>query len=327
MVAEPWDLWSNEAGNFPTGWGEWNGHYRDTIRRFIAGGADAREVADVMNGDRSRFHGQAHPTVNMIDSHDGFTFMDLVSYHEKQNTRLRWPFGPSDGGSDDNLSSDHEGNHGLRRQHLRNLWTILFFSRGVPMVVAGDELGRTQNGNNNPWNVDSVAMANNYAMAATSSPCRTATDDGGAYDDNFGTGAGPVDRNPLFVFARYVVQARRTSATLHAEVHGRGVTYRFTREDGVRPLEGWNRAIAVRISGRAVNGCDYLVFLNMAEKTIGFTVGKPASGHRWSRIIDTADWAEPQGNCWDAHEGTRITGAYEVHPFSIVVLEETTSAD
>jgi isoamylase len=330
MIAEAWDLWGYEVGNFPQDWGEWNGHYRDTVRRFVLGQGNAQELAEVMNGDFSRFadQGGSQRSINLVVAHDGFTLMDLVSYAGKLNGSLAWPFGPSDGGTDDNLSSDHGGDHALRRQQLRNLWTILLFSRGVPMVVWGDEFGRTQNGNNNPWNVDSVATWNNYWMIATHAPNRVPTGGGGAYHDNFGLATSAADKNPLFVFVRFVLGLRRRSAALKQRGYGDlelgsgDVTYLFRREDGERPLEAWNRAVWVRIDGRALGEGDFLLLLNLFDGDVAFRVPEMDPGRRWVRIIDTASWAEPQYNHWDASQAATIVDEYCVHAWSVVVLEE-----
>lgn len=160
MIAEAWDLW-----------GEWNGHFRDAVRRFLKGDGNTRDFLERVNGDYQTFNDRGGPqrSINFVTAHDGFTLMDLVSYDAKNNS-VDWPFGPSDGGSDDNQSWDSAGDHALRRKRLRNFWTILLFSRGVPMTVSGDEFGRTQNGNNNPYNIDSVATWSSYNMVAINHP-------------------------------------------------------------------------------------------------------------------------------------------------------------
>jgi glycogen operon protein len=330
MIAEAWDLWGYEVGNFPRDWGEWNGHYRDTVRRFVRGQGNAREFAEVVNGDVSRFadQGGSQRSINLIVAHDGFTLMDLVSYGNKQNQSLVWPFGPSDGGNDDNLSWDHGGDHALRRQQLRNLWTILLFSRGVPMAVWGDEFGRTQNGNNNPWNVDSVATWNNYWMIRTNAPHRVPTGGRGAYHDNFGVAGSAPDKNPLFAFACFVLGLRRRSATLKQRGYGDlelgsgDVTYVFRREDGQSELQPWNRAVWVRIDGSALGEGDFLLFTNFFDRELGFQVPDLRRGRRWVRIIDTASWAEPELNTWHPARAATIVGDYRLHPWSVVVLEE-----
>ncbi|OHD80106.1 MAG: hypothetical protein A2355_13230, partial [Spirochaetes bacterium RIFOXYB1_FULL_32_8] len=158
MIAEAWDMWGYPVGNFPNGWGEWNGRYRDSVRKYMTGdtsGHDGVSYTDAFYGDYAHFNDQGgpHKSINFLVAHDGFTLTDLVSYNAKQNSFLSWPFGPSDGGGDSNMSWDSDGSQSFRRQRLRNFWAFQMFSRGTPMIVYGDELARTQNGNNNPYNI------------------------------------------------------------------------------------------------------------------------------------------------------------------------------
>ncbi len=326
MIAEAWDLWGYEVGNFPSEWGEWNGRYRDAARRFLRGEGNARELAEMMDGDVTHFadNGGASRCVDFVDAHDGFTMLDLVSYASKQNAQP-YPFGPTDGGTDDNLSSDSGGDHARRRQQLRNIWTLLAFSRGLPMVVYGDELGRTQNGNNNPWCLDSVATWTNYRMIATNRPTSLATEGGGAYHDNFGAAASERGRNPLFVFAHFVLSCRRSSPLLGRATHddqGRTLPelpYRFTREDGHSPLQPQNRCLCLEIDGRDRALGRLLLLINGFVEQVRFRV--PTDG-RFRRIIDTAAWAEPADNCWPLSRAELIEASYQVWPQSMVVLEE-----
>ncbi|HET9627755.1 MAG TPA: alpha-amylase family glycosyl hydrolase, partial [Kofleriaceae bacterium] len=190
VVAEPWDISAFGVGQFPSGWNEWNGTYRDATRRFFNGnlsGANGATYADVFNGDFNDYNDQGGPgkSVNLLDAHDGFTLADLVSYNAKTNSARAWPFGPSDGGNDSNDSWDSNGDHALRRQRVRSLLTWQMLSRGVPMIIAGDEFGRTQNGNNNSYNLDAVGNWNNYGMIAADSPQAIATGvSGEAYHNN-----------------------------------------------------------------------------------------------------------------------------------------------
>lgn len=194
------------------------------------------------------------------------------------------------------------------------------------MTVWGDEFGRTQNGNNNPYNIDSVATWNNYAMAATPAPNRVATGSGGAaYHDNFGTGTNTDGRNPLFVFAQYVVQLRRQHPALQQRQYadlvmnsGGDVTYQFKRADGQTDLREDDRCIWLRIDGSEVQDHDFLLLINMYSAPISFNL--PAG--QWRRIIDTATWAEKRHNIWSLDEADLIQSDYGVNPFSIVVLEE-----
>jgi isoamylase len=328
MIAEAWDLWGYEVGNFPAAWGEWNGRFRDAVRHFLKGDGNTLDFVERVNGDYQNFNDQGGPqrSINFITAHDGFTLMDLVSYNDKNNS-VEWPFGPSDGGSNDNLSWDSEGDHALRRQRLRNFWTILAFSRGVPMAIWGDEFGRTQNGNNNAYNVDSVATWSNYAMVATNHPNAIDTGGGGAYHNNFGTADCPEDRNPLFVFVRYVLQLRQNARCLQQRRYadlvmdsGGDVTYMFKREDGERDLFDSNRCVWLRIDGSEIGETDFLLFCNMHSERVAFSIPQAPSGRRWLRFIDTAAWAEPYFNCWSEAEASEMEGSYGVEPYSVVVL-------
>ena len=333
IIAEAWDIWGYEVGNFPAGWGEWNGRYRDAVRRFLKGDGNTTDFTTRVNGDYESFNDQGGPqkSINFIVAHDGFTLMDLVSYNYKNNNNP-WPFGPSDGGNDNNDSWDSGGDRTLRRQRLRNFWTIQFFSRGVPMVVWGDEFGRTQNGNNNAYNIDSVATWNNYNAIATNSPTTIATGYGGSYHDNFGTATNPDQRNPLFVFASYIAHLRQNHLALRQHQYadfemdaGDDVTYLFRKTDGYSYLSSSDRCVWLRIDGSEVKDHDFLVLINMYSEPVNFYVPSQDSaqnGHQWVLIIDTAAWAESNFNYWVVKEASSITDNYAVNPFSIVVLEE-----
>lgn len=336
VVAEAWDLWGYEVGNFPPGWAEWNGRYRDGLRRFLKGDGNTGELCAMVNGDFDHFADQGGPqrSINFLTAHDGFTLMDLVSFTVKDNDQP-WPFGPSDGGSDNNLSWDSGGDRTLRRQRLRNAWTLLLLSRGVPLVVAGDEWGRTQNGNNNPYNLNTIAMWDNWAMAASTAPTAVPVDPARPelrYRDVFGPADAPAGANPLLVFAGFLARFRRDHPGLRqrrygdAELGGDDVSYLFDAPDGGRgPAEG-DRTVRLRIDAAAVGGVDLLVCVNMADHVVGFAVPEPAPGRDWRRIVDTAAIFEPAGNCWPAATGAVIVGDYRAAPWSVVVLAEQPGA-
>jgi isoamylase len=160
LIAEPWDIGTYQVGNFPVDWSEWNGRFRDTVRRFVKG--DAGQVRDLgarvtgsadLYGDDGR---SAYNSVNFITCHDGFTLADFVSYGGKHNEANQE--GNRDG-SDDNNSwncgaegpSDDPSVYRLRRQLAKNHLCLLLFSAGTPMVLGGDEFLRTQRGNNNAY--------------------------------------------------------------------------------------------------------------------------------------------------------------------------------
>ena len=166
LIAEPWDIGDGgyQVGNFPPGWAEWNGRYRDTVRRFWRGDAGVLpELATRLSGSSNLYSqsGQKpHASINFVTSHDGFTLADLVSYNEKHNeangednrdgnpNNLSWNCGIEGPTDDPEIRA-------LRMRQQRNLLLTLLVSVGVPMLSGGDEIGRTQHGNNNGYCQDS----------------------------------------------------------------------------------------------------------------------------------------------------------------------------
>ncbi len=160
LIAEPWDLGTYEVGNFPVDWSEWNGRFRDTVRRFVKGDRDqlpdlARRLtgsADLY-GDDGR---SAYASVNFVTCHDGFTLADLVSYDRKHNEAN---LEDNRDGTDDNSSwncgaegeTDDPAVLQLRRQLVKNHLVCLMIAAGTPMMLGGDEMLRTQRGNNNAY--------------------------------------------------------------------------------------------------------------------------------------------------------------------------------
>jgi glycogen operon protein len=333
IIAEPWDTNDgNEIGNFPAGWAEWNGNYRDAVRLAMTGnlsGMNGVGYADAFYGDYNQFDraGGPHKSVNMLVCHDGFGMTDLVSYAAQANASLAWPFGPSDGGSNDNESSTWGGNQAVRRQVVRSLWAFQVLSRGLPMMVWGDEFGRTANGNNNAYDVDSVATWNNYTMIDTNSPDTVATGDatGGtmAYANNLGTFAGATNGN--FPFLQYLLQLRAAHAAFRQQDYKEPVT--FTNADGTSGFNEWsNPSATIYISGSAVGDQDFVVMSNFSGSSVTYTVPASPAGTRWVRLIDTNNWAEASSNCWGASSGAMISGTYGVGNRSVVVLEAVPDA-
>jgi glycogen operon protein len=161
LIAEPWDVGPGgyQVGNFPVLWAEWNGKYRDAVRDFWRGQGSVGEFAQRFTGS-SDLYGEdgrdPFASINFVTAHDGFTLRDLVSYNDKHNDANGED---NRDGTDDNRSWNHgaEGPtddpavHALRARQQRNLLATLLLSQGVPMLLGGDELGRTQGGNNNAW--------------------------------------------------------------------------------------------------------------------------------------------------------------------------------
>ncbi|MFA5039219.1 MAG: glycogen debranching protein GlgX [Candidatus Omnitrophota bacterium] len=159
MIAEPWDLTMYQVGNFPEGWSEWNGSFRDTARKFLRGDGEVGPMARRISGSPDLYeHNNRKPfhSINFIDCHDGFTLHDLFSYNQKHNEANQED---NRDGNQENYSwncgvegeTDNPGILKLRRQMARNAFCLLLFSTGTPMFLYGDEILRTQKGNNNAY--------------------------------------------------------------------------------------------------------------------------------------------------------------------------------
>lgn len=339
MIAEAWDLWGYPVGQFPNGWGEWNGRFRDSARKFLKGdpsGHAGISLNDAFYGDFNHFNdnGGPHKSVNFVVAHDGFTLADMVSYNLKNNAQVA-PFGPSDGGSDNNDSWDSTGiakpanltTEQFRRQRWRNFWVFQFFSRGVPLIVYGDEFGRTQNGNNNPYSLDTPATWNNYAMLATRAPQTVPLHpDYPAvnYHNNLGTASNAnAQVNPLLVFAREVMQRRKGEPALRQANYAMPIGY-ASETGGLLGSDA--RARRMHIVGSQAGGNDYVLFMNMWTDQVNFRFPSPPSGKKWARIIDTAHWAEAASmNVWSDSQAWSVNdptnAIYGVNPWSIVVFK------
>jgi len=160
IIAEPWDLSTYQVGNFPPGWSEWNGKFRDTARRFLKGdGSQAGEMAKRLTGSADLYQGDGkkpYNSINFVTCHDGFTLRDLFSYNDKHNEAN---LEDNHDGSNENYSwncgregeTQDVGVQHLRKQMIKNALCCLLFSSGTPMILFGDEVMRTQKGNNNAY--------------------------------------------------------------------------------------------------------------------------------------------------------------------------------
>ena len=176
LIAEPWDLGEGgyQVGNFPVGWGEWNDRYRDTMRAYWKGdGGLIGDFARRLTGSSDLYeHSGRKPyaSINFITAHDGFTLHDVVSYNDKHNEANGEE---NRDGTDSNNSwncgaegaSDDAEINALRARQKRNMLATLFFSQGVPMLLAGDEMGRTQQGSNNAYCQDNEISWVNWALS------------------------------------------------------------------------------------------------------------------------------------------------------------------
>jgi len=306
LIAEPWDLGDGgyQVGNFPPLWTEWNGKYRDTVRDYWRGEpATLAEFASRITGSSDLYaHSARRPTasINFVVAHDGFTLRDLVSYNEKHNDAN------GEGGKDgeSHNSSWNCGVEGettdpaiqaLRLQQQRNFITTLMVSQGVPMLAHGDELGRTQGGNNNVYAQDNEIAWMDWDLDA--------------------------DQKGLLDFTSAVIALRQAHPVLRRRRFFAG----DARHGGQSPLgdiewfqpdgapmddSNWNsgfaRSLMVFLNGDAIPEPDtmgqrisddhFLLLFNAYSESITFTLPPKAYGDVWTIRLDTATGAaDPVG--------------------------------
>lgn len=316
MIAEPWDIETYQVGNFPVDWSEWNGKFRDTMRRFIRG--DAGQLKDLgcrltgsadLYGDDGR-----HPynSINFITCHDGFTLRDLVSYNQKHNEANAED--NKDGNFDNaswNCGVEGERENAaigqLRKQQIKNFMCCLFFSAGTPMLLAGDECMRTQQGNNNAYCQDNEISWLNWDWARRHADildfCRKAI----AFRKQY-----PVLQRGRFFLGR--------------DLDGHNVPdIVWFGADLQRPA--WDdpeqRTICYQLDGReaAIAPADYLLFviLNAAAEARPVRLPQP-EGKAWFRIVDTSLLSGEDFLAPGQETRSRIKGSYPVSARSVVVL-------
>lgn len=311
LIAEPWDIGGDQLGHgFPgVTWLQWNGRFRDDIRRFVRG--DPGIVPDLMRRiygsddlfPDSRAHAyHAFQTLNYIDSHDGFTLYDLVSYNQKRN----WDNGHNNqDGMDQNYSWNcgHEGDEGvpaavlaLRRKQVKNFCCLLFLSNGIPMFRAGDEFLNTQFGNNNPYNQDNETGWLDWNQLETN--------------------------QDIFCFFKKMIAFRKSHPSLCRS--------RFWREDiswyGTGPtvdLSTESRSVAFCVHGASQADDDIYVMINAYWRELQFQV-QQGTPQEWLRIVDTA---LPSGEDFSESGLALEQTAYKVAPRSVVVLVRSRSSD
>jgi len=294
LIAEPWDVGPGgyQVGQFPPGWAEWNDKFRDTVRRFWKGDEGAaREFASRITGSGDLFNRRGRrpwATVNFVTAHDGFTLNDLVSYNEKHNQ--------ANGEENrDGHAANHSWNHGvegptddlevikLREQQKRNLLATALLSHGTPMVLAGDEFGHSQGGNNNSYAQDNEIT----------------------WLDWIGISA---EGRSLREFARKLIATRRAFSILHRsrfvvgklnpELDVKDVTW--LAPDGAEMSDGqWEsphtRCFGMLLDGRAQEtgikrqGSDATLLLvyNAHYDVVEFTLPEVPQGRSWAGLIDT----------------------------------------
>jgi isoamylase len=296
LIAEPWDVGEGgyQVGNFPPLWSEWNGKYRDTVRDFWRGQpATLPEFASRLTGSSDLYAGDGRrpvASVNFVTAHDGFTLADLVSYNHKHNEANGE--GNRDG-TDDNRSwncgaegpSSDPAVLALRARQQRNFLTTLLLSQGIPMLLAGDECGRTQHGNNNGYCQDSELSWTDWRS------CDVRLHEFVARLVRF-RAAHPVFRRRRY-FRGKAIRGRRD--------HLGDIAW-FTPAGSEMTDRDWEagfaKSLAVFLNGDAIDepgtrgehvrDDSFLLFFNAGERDVEMVVPDARYGERWSREIDTA---------------------------------------
>ncbi|WP_445528889.1 glycogen debranching protein GlgX [Streptomyces cyslabdanicus] len=326
LIAEPWDVGSGgyQVGAFPPLWTEWNDRYRDTVRDFWRHALpDVREMGYRLSGSSDLYAwGGRRPyaSVNFVTSHDGFTLRDLVSYERKHNEANGED---NRDGTDDNRSwncgvegeTDDERVRALRRRQLRNLVTTLLLSTGVPMLVAGDELGRTQGGNNNAYCQDNETGWLDWSLLEDPGwreLCR-------------------LTARLIALRHRHPVLRRRAffSGRAHSADGLRDLAW-FTARGTEMTERDWYAPAAtlgMYLSGRDIPGRDergdpivddsFLAVLHAGDRPVGFVLPGPPWARRYEVVVDTSreEQARPPGT---AH----VSGATITVPARSVLLLE-----
>jgi glycogen operon protein len=325
LIAEPWDLGVGgyQAGNFPILWAEWNGRYRDIVRRFWLG--DKRAVAELAtriagSSDLYEDDGRKpHASINFVTAHDGFTLRDLVSYDRKHNEANGE--GNSDG-TDDNLSSncgvegdtEHSGVNAIRAERVRGLLATLLFSQGVPMLLMGDEVGRTQHGNNNGYCQDNELSWMDWEHSPASESLLAFVRDALALRK----------RHPALERKRYFRGERVNGSDLKDATWFRTDGQELTGRDWSAPETA---SLALLIDGEAMDERDargdpvtddlLCLVLNAEPRVVRYVLPEMVSRFAWQVALDTSAVAAPGAVAIDAKDG-RI--AVDVPRRSVVLL-------
>jgi len=325
LIAEPWDLGEGgyQVGKFPIGWAEWNDRYRDAVRSYWKGdGGQIGELAYRVTGSSdlyARSGRRPYASINFVTAHDGFTLQDLVSYNGKHNEANGEE---NRDGTDNNRSwncgeegpTDDEAINRLRARQRRNFIVTLLLSQGVPMFLAGDEVGRTQNGNNNAYCQDNEISWINW--------------------DQLGT------ERELVSLVRKVIALRQHHPVFRRRNFFQGRAIKgawikdilWLRPDG-REMDDqeWNqehaRTLGLFLSGSAVDEIDergqlitdenFVLLMNAHHEEVPFSLPSVASGMMWITLIDTS--CESARSPSTAHDAMTT---YPLQPRSMVVLVE-----
>ena len=310
LIGEPWDIGPGgyQVGGFPPGWAEWNGKYRDEIRDYWRGTPGlTRDLASRVTGSGDIYDVRGRrpwSSVNFLTAHDGFTLNDLVSYNERHNEANGED---NNDGSEDNRSfnfgvegpTDDADVKSARERQKRNLLATLLFSHGAPMLLAGDEFGRTQEGNNNAYAQDSEISWVHWDRI----------DDAG---------------RALTEFVREAIKLREAQPLLRRESFRDGMKIEWhNASGGLQSDEAWNDPGALAIGVQFARDdlgddawAEALILFNAADAQVAFTLPEHEGG--WAIALDTAHGDRDEGEALTKNE-EGIAQA-QLFPRSLMVL-------
>ena len=293
LIAEAWDAGGlYQVGTFPAWnrWAEWNGRYRDDMRRYLKGdGGMAQAAAQRMVGSRDIYDaaGRRNASVNFLTCHDGFTLHDLYAYNEKHNEQNGW--NNTDGANDNNSwncgvegETDDPEVNALRQRMVRNAFALLMCSRGIPMFLAGDEFGNTQFGNNNAYCQDNSTSWLDWSL---------------------------LEKNQgLFQFFQYMIHFRQSHRVLRCDMSGGACGFPDVSFHGVSPWKEQfgpeDRYVGVMFSGSERNVGPQIVYVasNSYWEELDAALPQLPLSMRWEQVVDTREEAQTvrhvENNCF-----------------------------
>ncbi len=322
LIAEPWDVGDGgyQVGNFPVLWAEWNGKYRDTVRRFWKG--DSGQLSDFayrLTGSSDLYQADGRKpsaSINFITAHDGFTLCDLVSYDKKHNEANG--DNNEDGANDnDSWNMGAEGPtedpriNELRERQTRNFLVTLLLSQGVPMLAGGDEFARSQRGNNNCYCQDNELTWYDWQL--------------------------DEPRKRLLEFTARLIELRRSHPNLHRrrffqdrKIRGsvvRDVAWYGTDGNDVSDQawgETWNKSIGLMLNGKTLGVMDeegqpvvddsFLILVNAADQGVDYVLPEPPNQTPWRQVLDTENIDNPF--CDTTVDGKAVVGGRSVRVYS-----------
>jgi glycogen operon protein len=304
LIAEAWDAGGlYQVGSFPAWnrWAEWNGRYRDDLRRYFKGDGDCAQAAALrIAGSRDIYGGTGRKdaSINFLTCHDGFTLYDLYAYNEKHNEKNGW--GGTDGANDNNSwncgaegETEDPAVNALRRQMIRGAFALLMCSRGIPMFLAGDEFCNTQFGNNNAYCQDNITSWLDWSRLK--------------------------ENREMFRFFQYMIRFRKEHRVLRTNLSNGACGFPDVSFHGVEPwheglFESHERYVGVMFAGAERGTGPQMVYVasNAWWEELEVTLPRLPASMYWELAVDT--WEETQPPCRAAED------RFTIHPRSVMVF-------